>query len=279
MLILPAKEDSCTGCGACRAVCPVNAVGWEEDYEGVYRPVINEAKCIHCGKCLQTCPILANDLEHESCIQANLSVYATQAKSRELLQKSSSGGIFGLLGERVITSGGVVCGCVWDDDFKAVHHRIVKTLEELPSLYEAKYLQSYVPVDVYQSIASFLKSGRPLLFCGTPCQICGLDKYLTAYRVDAGDLLLKVALLCHGAPAPGVWRRFVEEEEAKHNGQKVISARFRDKRDFWQNFSQVLCFPDGSESVGNVRERNAFMKFFFGGKKRNFTAFMLYMQL
>ena len=41
----------CVLCGACQAVCPVNAITIKDD-----RPNIDESKCIHCGLCNYHCP-------------------------------------------------------------------------------------------------------------------------------------------------------------------------------------------------------------------------------
>lgn len=269
MKIQLAKRDLCTGCGACRAVCPVHAIDWQEDIEGLSQPIIDRSVCIQCGKCVKVCPILDSQDKGANINHSVLSAYAAQAKSKELLMKCSSGGIFGLLAGQILKGGGVVCGCSWSNDFKLVYHKLIESKEELPSLLESKYLQSEVPPEVYQGIATHVKNGRKVLFCGTPCEICGLDKFLKSSSVSAEQVsksLFKIALICHGVPSPGVWRRFVEEEEARHDGEKIVAARFRDKRKSWQNFSQVLQFSNGEESIGNVLKRNVFMHFFWGGK-------------
>lgn len=271
MIALPTKSDACTGCGACRAVCPVNAISMVEDDEGLSRPQISKRNCIQCGKCLKVCS--AFELKPTSAgFQQNIAAYAVQAKSRELLQNSSSGGVFGLLAKYVLHQGGAVCGCAWNEDFKSVGHRLIETVEALPPLLESKYLQSDVPPEVYQHIVTLIKSKRYVLFCGTPCQVCGLEHVIDhskISKIEKDTFLLKVALICHGVPSPGVWRRFVIEEEERHGNQKVIAARFRDKRTTWQRFAQVLKFQDGTESVGNVIHRNEFMHYFWG--KENIT--------
>lgn len=44
--------DTCIGCGACVASCPVEALSMNEDGKAV----VDEATCIDCGACLATCP-------------------------------------------------------------------------------------------------------------------------------------------------------------------------------------------------------------------------------
>ena len=96
-----------------------------------------------------------------------------------------------------------------------------------------------------------------------------MDKFLKVSNVSdelVNQSLYKIALICHGTPSPGVWRRFVEEEEAKHDGKQIVAVRFRDKSISWQKFAQVLRFSDGSENIGNVQKKNIFMYFFLGEK-------------
>ena len=50
-----ADKKNCSGCAACSAVCPVNAIEMKEDEEYFYYPVINNEICISCKKCEHIC--------------------------------------------------------------------------------------------------------------------------------------------------------------------------------------------------------------------------------
>ena len=46
--------DECIACGACQAVCPVDAIS-----EGDGKFVIDPDLCIDCGSCASECPVEA----------------------------------------------------------------------------------------------------------------------------------------------------------------------------------------------------------------------------
>ena len=48
------KNYNCTGCAACQAVCPMNAINMEIDEEGFIQPRISET-CTECGLCEKIC--------------------------------------------------------------------------------------------------------------------------------------------------------------------------------------------------------------------------------
>lgn len=49
--ILESEKKRCTGCSACRDICPVDAITMQTDQEGFAYPVVQAEKCIHCGRC------------------------------------------------------------------------------------------------------------------------------------------------------------------------------------------------------------------------------------
>lgn len=225
-------NDRCCGCGACENVCPVGAIHYISDHNGFYKPVV-EDKCIHCGLCLKRCP-LEKPLEGNA-LQA---VYACRNQDMQIVQKSSSGGVFASLAAKILDEGGCVFGCSWDG--MRTKHVEVDDVTQLPKLYKSKYLQSDM-TGVHTQIENRLKEGKIVLFCGTPCQVAGLKSGLG----EMYSKLITVDFICHGIPSPKVFQKYLQGLENKHQS-KVTNVCFRDKDYGWKESQMTVSFTDGS---------------------------------
>ena len=95
----------------------------------------------------------------------------------------------------------------------------------------------------YKKAEEFLKSGRKVLFTGTPCQIAGLKNYL---RKDY-DNLLTADIFCHGVPSPAVWAKFLKETAP---AQEIKFIDFRCKRFGWDRSYLNITLKSGKELSG-----------------------------
>lgn len=50
-------EETCTACGACAEVCPVDAISVDESAK------VDSELCSECGACVDECPVEAISLE------------------------------------------------------------------------------------------------------------------------------------------------------------------------------------------------------------------------
>lgn len=185
------SQENCTGCGACYNICPKSAISMLSDEEGFLFPQINSKICVECGRCLRVCPELNKISKHK---EAEYPL-AVVAKEESIRVKSSSGGMFSLLADWVLSKGGVVFGAAFNDEY-TVYHCCIKHKSELDKLRGSKYAQSDTK-ETYREVKEYLKSGMAVLYTGTPCQIAGLYGYLGGIDVS---LLYTVDLVCHGVP-------------------------------------------------------------------------------
>ena len=232
------EKQLCCGCHGCVQICPKKCITMEKDREGFFYPRVDESSCIHCDLCEKVCPVLQAKQDIPKKMPG-----AAAARNRDnaVRQQSSSGGVFTLLAEQVIRRGGVVFGAAWTENFTTVEHIAVHTEAELFNLRGSKYLQSRIG-DSYARAKEYLDKGVPVLFSGTPCQIEGLRRFLQKEYEN----LLCVDLVCHGVPAPAVWRQYLLECEEKH-GAQVKNVIFRDKSTGWKSYSVTLRFENGVE--------------------------------
>lgn len=199
---LKLNPDLCVGCGACASICPVDAIQIKPDDLGYYRSAIDYSICINCGKCSEVCPAL-NVLKCENSKEPECFEFI--AADNDTLMQSTSGGIFSLLSEYVLSHKGIVIGAAWNDDF-TVKHIIAETNEEVQKLRKSKYLQSYLG-SIFKLIKVKLEQGAFVLFSGCPCQIAGLKLYL---KRDYKNLIM-VDIFCGSAPSSMFFKKYLDD--------------------------------------------------------------------
>lgn len=143
----------------------MSCITMEVDSEGFWYPVVDHIRCVQCDLCTEVCPIVGSTTQSE--LGKSLpEAYAAYNIDERLRLQSSSGGLFTLLGEMVINSGGVVFGARFDDDFNVIHD-YVETSEDLYRLRGSKYVQSLIG-DTFKQAQEFLECDRLVMFTGTP---------------------------------------------------------------------------------------------------------------
>lgn len=251
MITISDKLDCC-GCSACAQRCPKQCITMTEDEEGFLYPKVDISKCIDCHLCEKVCPVINQDGP-----RTPLNVYAAKNQNDQIRLDSSSGGIFTILAEQVINTGGVVFGACWDEEWN-VKHDYAECLDNLSKFRSSKYLQSIIG-DNYFKAEQFLKAGRTVLFTGTPCQIAGLKHFL---RKDY-DKLLAVEVICHSVPSPGIWQQYLEErlQTLKWSKSDIKHISFRNKKTGWKGYSFIIENKNGNV-FSELGSKNAFMRGF-----------------
>lgn len=212
-------KQSCTGCGACKQICPVKSITMSMDEYGFLYPGVNSS-CTNCGKCLSICPSVNHSIVQ---IPDNKPCYMLTAKNKALENNSASGGFCATLAVYFIEHfRAVVFGCTMTDEF-IVCHEAVTRVEDVGKIQGSKYVQSDT-LATYQEAKKALDANRYVLYMGTPCQIAGLKAFLQHSYLR----LTTVDIICHGVPSMHAFQGYINylSQTAK---SPVAGFRFRNK--------------------------------------------------
>lgn len=218
---LERNKCTCCGCEACVQKCPYSAISMIRDDEGFYYPIIDDEKCVDCGLCGQIC-----QYQHPvSKFQETQVAYGGHIIDENVLNESTSGGAFSAIVDEWCDNNYVIFGAMANGI--KVKHTFITDKSQLVAFRRSKYSQSVIG-NSYKESLSFLKSGKKVLFSGTPCQIAALKSFLKDRYYEN---LLTVEVVCEGVPSP----LFIEKLEKKLGG-KITTLDYRykdyDKWDF-----------------------------------------------
>ena len=255
------EKRLCAGCGVCANVCPNACISMNADTEGFVYPRVDASLCSSCEICTMHCPVLNPPKPYEN--QMDPQVYAAWSLDEEVRYNSTSGGIFTELAKTVLNQNGFVAGARYNDRH-LVEHAVIDRVEDIPLLRQSKYVQSETK-DIYTQVETALRTGRPVMFVGTPCQCAGLRVLL---RKPYENLLL-CDFICRGVNSPLVYLKYLEELECQY-GSRIKQVWFKNKTYGWNKFGTKIIFEDGQEYFGG-RDTDPFM---YGYIKRGLNLYM-----
>ena len=241
MIKIQNKIDCC-GCNACGDVCGKNAISFQTDNEGFWYPLVDMKKCVDCGLCEKVCPIInvaelkKNDFVEPKCFAAN-------HKNLEIRFDSTSGGAFSAMAEEVYKKHGYVGGAIYNEDFSA-RHFISDNKEDLKKIRSSKYLQSDAS-GFYKQVKECCDTGKPVLVCGTPCQMAALRRFL---RKDYENLII-CDFICHSIASPKAHRKYFDYLEEVYES-KAVYFKAKNKELGWRSLTKKTTFANGKSHYG-----------------------------
>lgn len=250
------SKSECVGCEACQQICSHGCITMQEDNEGFLYPVVYADQCINCKLCEIVCPQLKT-VEKNRFPNNSLVARSVHDERNGL---SSSGGVFPAIAKYIISKGGIVFGAKFNESFEVVHG-YTNSLEGLSVFYGAKYVQSRIE-NMFLKAKEFLKTGRFVLFSGTPCQIAGLKGFLMKDYPN----LYTVDFICKGVPSPKVWSGYFNElcKVEGIDNQMIKQINYRDKMNGWENYSFKIT-TNGNDGYVEPKNKNLYLKGFLQG--------------
>ena len=222
MLSFNSEKTNCMGCAACYSVCPKQCISMSPDDEGFLYPVADDSVCINCGLCNKVCPMVNPKIENS---HPKIAVAAI-SKDYNIWHRSASGGAFSEIVRNYADEETLIVGAAWDG--LRVHHIGVLGFDNIAPLCKSKYVSSAIE-DTFIQIREHLRIGKKAIFCGCPCQVDGLRRFL---RKDYENLLT-MDLICHGQGSPLVFKETISVI-GESLGEEVQSYEFRTKRKVYE---------------------------------------------
>lgn len=188
-----------------------------------------------------------------------MKVYACYNNNIQMRKQSSSGGIFGLFAEYILSMNGVVYGVAMSEDMYSAKYLRITSTSDLKKILGSKYLQANVN-DTFLNVKYDLMDGKWVLFSGTGCQVNGLRCFLGKDY----DKLLCVDVICHGVPSPLLWRKYAKHLEQQYGG-KLKEVNFRNKSRGWSEFNLHLVLHSKKRKIRQLcksKDTDSYMQMF-----------------
>ncbi len=235
-------KTKCCGCLSCKISCPQKAINDYLYNNGSLYTSIDEKKCIDCGICTSVC----NFRSIKNLLKPIVG-YAAITRNKDLLNKSSSGGVFSTIASKYLDNGWKICGSIgyFKKEEYIVEHVLTDDYEIVQKMYGSKYVQSSI-IDVLPDIKKELLNGEKILFSGTPCQISALKGYLKKEY----DNLFTIEIICHGTPSQQMLNDYIRYYNNKNNCT-IIDLAFRTKKYGWNNIGFIKFKNHNSKAIRN----------------------------
>ncbi len=227
--------DKCTGCAACREICPKHCISMHEDSLDALHPVIDESLCIDCGGCTNTCPN-----NHKLTFCHPQKVWAAWSEDKDVRRDSASGGVAYELYRHWIKNGGIAAGVTYNRE-EGCHFILIEKEADIAAVQNSKYTFSDT-WDIYRVVKQKLIEGITVLFIGVPCQVAGLLCFLKKEYSN----LTTVDLICHGMPPATYLQQHIDSIEF-HTKEHTNSLFFRDPKYYTYTYTFTLKNEDGRE--------------------------------
>lgn len=230
------RNELCTGCGTCVALCPTVAIEMaKNDSKGIYVPQLYHEKCNECGICYQACPGHYVDFEQlnqaifgrepEDILLGNyLNCYVGHATDYNIQYNSASGGlvtallIFAL--QEGLVDGALVTGMSKKSPLEPQPF-IATTREEIISASKSKYC----PVPANIALNETVQSEGRFAVVGLPCHLQGIRKAEQVSKNLKERIILHLGLFCNHTP--NSWGTEVLLKRLKVRNDEVIKLDYR----------------------------------------------------
>lgn len=186
----------CSNCGACKAICPKDAISFSSTSIGRLKAVVNET-CIDCGICLKVCPSLDYHNLRQTFTDRYIgeikSIYIGKANNKNIYGDSQSGGACTAtliyLFEKGLIDAAIVCRMLSANP-PSVEAYVAESVEQLYESQKSKY----TPVELLSALKQ-TASKKSVAIVGLPCHLEGAES-LKRQCKKFHNITYKLGLIC-----------------------------------------------------------------------------------
>lgn len=199
---LPVSQ--CSGCGACEAACPENAIRLEMDKKGFWHPVFDPVKCSECDWCINACPKKGRRQLVQYASGDLPKIYVGEVLSEDGNYDAYSGFFRELAHFALSERHGVVFGSRLNENLEPVLSW-TREESETAAFAEQRFLISR-KTQAFRKVKEFLEQGEFVLFAGIPCECAGLKSYLNRNYTK----LFVCEFLCHSTVSEKLFHKYTD---------------------------------------------------------------------
>lgn len=226
----------CTGCSACKLVCPVSGcISLDLNIDGFMEAKSNSSLCTNCQECQKVC-YKYHDIFYFDLINQSKATYIASNKDRDIHYNSSSGGVGSALVLNAIRSGYKVIGATLNRS--RVEHIVLENESEIEKIRGSKYIYSFN----YEAF-SLIEKYKKFLVIGTPCQIAGLKKSIEGKR--GYENLICVDFRCFGCAGYNLFYKYIEHLNSNIDSSGIKKINMRSKDINWHRWGVNIEFNSG----------------------------------
>lgn len=197
----------CSSCGACKAICPKDAINFKYSSIGRKYATVNTA-CINCGLCVKVCPSLKTEI-NPKCSNKNddkyigtvLDIMTGKANDKEIFSKAQSGGICIAILTYLFHANKIDAAIVCKMSFGKtpnVYGTIVTSSKELLECQKS----CYTPVELL-AILNKAEKYSSIAIVGLPCHIQGAES-LIQHSKKFHNIKYRIGLICDRTLCQGI---------------------------------------------------------------------------
>ena len=194
------ETNLCTGCGACYAICPYDAIDMKISLDGSYKPFIDFSKCKGCKLCEKVCPSSSvNQKIMVNGLGSFIRCYIGHSSDAIIRWKASSGGLVTTILLSLLEEGAISGVVVVKDNTRDLLKPLMTFVKNKEEIIEAMG-SKYCPVRPFFKVKDLVRKPGKIAVVGLPCHIWAFRKLEEVDVRLRSKIFIHLGLFCGKCP-------------------------------------------------------------------------------